>query len=334
MGRGLRFAAVLAVVGSLLVVPGPAAVATVVEWLDPTFGSGGATVVPDEGLGSTMSEPDALGRIYVATKRASGLDDFWRLRRVLPDGSVDPTFSVAEMSAGGSPESENYWIMSVAADVGGTVTVMATTATGVTFYRFTGTGAPDPAYGTNGVLEVPITPEHFFANVVVRPGGGYLAYSSVRAPDTDDNRYVVVAVTDAGALDPSWAPTAPTPGKLELPTVSGTPGDWLVLVARPGGGYVGSTHERGPTVSPDDNRQFLVGLTEAGGLDLTWAASGPTPGVLETEFQVGELRPDGPSVLALGADVLLRLSTTGVPDPTFGPGGRCRSPTGSSSSTT
>ena len=321
----MRLAAVAAIVASLLVVPGPAAVATAADWLDPTFGSGGATVLPGEGLASTMSEPDALGRIYVATATVAPVDIYtWRLRRLLADGSVDPNFSPAVLAS-----TDRLASVIVDPHADGTVTVAANAMGGVSFYRFTGTGAPDTSHGTNGVLTVPLDDFSGLVDLQARPGGGYLALAHGSAHSPSEWRNYLIAVTAAGALDPTWAPTAPVPGVLRYltrPTFT----EAYALAARPGGGYVVSMYSPHDVGDVLDDEHVLLGFSEAGMLDPTWAATGATPGALGIGFRAHALTVDGQSVLASGIRMVsgsqwetkvLRLSGAGVPDPTFGTAG-------------
>ena len=335
--RLLKVAAV-AVATALLALPAPSARATAVEWLDPTFGAGGTAVLVGEGAATAMSEPDMLSRVYVATSTfIPGEGMTWRLRRLTANGSVDPAFGAVLLAEVPPDEDFYYWVHTITPNADGTVTVVAQSAQGILLTQYTSTGQPDPGFGTNGTLTVLPSQHPWLSDVLPRAGGGYLVLGTIDEDIPADpfrlRHHYLVAVTGSGDLDEAFAPSAPTPGVLELLTTTGFYGSVHTVVARPGGGYVVSVNATGYVAEVWTEDYSLMGVSDAGEPDPTFAASEPTPGVLRIDFDAADLITDGTSVVAHGSEtesgpttftdweVLLRISSAGVPDPTFGAGG-------------
>lgn len=153
---------------------------------------------------------DADGRIVAAVMGYSQMGVF----RYLPDGTLDNSYSTdgrAEMPVAYTPFPED---IAGVMDPDGSVTVAGLVGTGpfdpfhMALARFTPTGEPDLAFGTNGLAVHPTvftthgTPDGFEDwSIVRRPGGGYLVgYGAFDG----GNRPRVAAFTDTGALDLSY----------------------------------------------------------------------------------------------------------------------------------
>ena len=281
----------------------PSATATATEWLDPTFGTSGLTTVPGEGsFGSFVSDPDAAGRVFLV----SGTTDFGsepdfifsdalRIRRVLPSGALDASFGAPQFASGSSADNTFVEFNQIFPHPDGSVTLLYFPQGGGHFFlkQYTNAGQLDASFGNGGVydLSFPGTDSAFVSAAIQRPGGGYLlrvaTNSSIPTPAT---HYYVVGVTAQGALDPTWAPGAATPGILE-------PLDqafWnYVLLARSGGGYAISG-EASWFDGASHSAPALIGLTETGELDPAWAVGSPAgAGVLPLDGGgEGGLSPD------------------------------------------
>ena len=262
----------------------PSATATATEWLDPTYGTAGLTTVPGEGLfQSNISDPDAAGRIFLVSGTVdSGTEpDFifsnaLRVRRVLASGALDPGFGAPLFASGTSADNTYVEFSQIFPHADGSVTLVYFPQGGghIFFKQYTNTGQLDASFGSGGVYELS------FAGVdsasvnagIQRPGGGYLLRVGTNSfSPSFESHYYVVAVTAQGALDTTWAPEAATPGILEPPYQASSQ---YVLLARSGGGYAisgaaswfdGTSH----------NASALIGLTETGAVDPTWAAGSP-----------------------------------------------------------
>jgi len=82
--------------------------------------------------------------------------------------------------------------------------------TGVVVNRYTATGAPDTSFGGDGSVVALSSDTYEFPRIVKRTSGGYLIISlNLGTPP-----YRVAALTNSGALDTSWAPSASVPGVL------------------------------------------------------------------------------------------------------------------------
>ena len=317
-GAALACAAgvVVAVVASA-----PPVAANATEWLDPTFGGGtGSAVINGEGLDNFhidgASDPDSDGRFYVLTQSydASGLNETERLRRMLSDGTVDPTFGTVVLNTTGF----NFWTDHVwVDDVADTVTLLTTGPTGVVLSRFTDTGQPDPAFGTAGQLIILAGTEARTDVSVQRPNGGFVveADTSTFVGGVFQRQAHLVGVTADGQLDATWG----VDGVSATLDFNFSP----FLVTRPGGGYLLAA-DFNPG-GGGDPQPTLAGFTETGVLDTSWAASAPNPGMLAIDYFPVKAFSDGPAIVIDGNfedgvhqnSRLTRLTTNGAPDTTF-----------------
>ena len=224
---GQAGAVIAMVLAATVVLPGPAASASIGDWLDTTFGAGGISILPgEEGSfpGGTYAI-DSADRSYVATSDSSSMT---RVRRLTVDGQIDPTF------AGGATVTRAGQPGTVHVDAGGTVTLATIVAPqpGALVSRFTVTGDPDPGFGSGGTVSILDGQPSARAKAILdRPGGGVLVVlAATSAPVVT----YLVALTSTGALDPTWAPGAPQPGVLVVPggaLAAGPDGDQVVVLS-------------------------------------------------------------------------------------------------------
>ena len=334
----------------------PSATATAVEWLDPTFGTSGLTTVPGEGFQWYTSEPDPAGRTYLVsgtfdpgTEPDFIFSNALRVRRVLPNGAIDPDFGAPLFASGSSADHTYVEFRKIFPHPDGSVTLVYGTQGGTDIFlkQYTTTGEPDATFGSGGVAVVsfPGSDSTGVSEAIQRPGGGYLlrVRSSTFTPSFVTH-YYVAGVTAQGTLDTTWAPGAATPGILEPPHQNQSNWDY-VLLARPGGGYAisgqanwfdGASH----------SAPALIGLTETGALDPAWAAGSPVePGVLPIDgggssFGAAQAVLDGSSMVVSGSisDMggpvfvshprLVRVTAAGAVDATFGTDGHVDLPEG------
>ena len=118
---GKAGAVVAMVLAATLFQPTSAASAAGGDWLDGSYGSAGTTILPDELGFYPHYSTDSADRLYVLT----GTFGETRLRRLTPNGAVDPTF------AGGLLTVASPAAYGVHADAGGTVTIAGPNAVGL-----------------------------------------------------------------------------------------------------------------------------------------------------------------------------------------------------------
>jgi len=300
--------------------------------LDTSFG-GGKVVVP-VGAGDDYAYAlavDASGRLLVAGRVAEGLGDF-ALLRLSRDGTVDTTFGtggkVTTDFAGGA---DTAYAVAVQPDgkivLAGTATV-AGSGQDFAVARYLDSGAPDLAFGggTGKVTTAFGADSDAAYALLLQPdgkivlGGDSNQGSSTTGVDFALARYgadgtldatfgsggkVVTSVAPNGARDSIYA--------LALQTVAGVP----LLVAAGGEGDF-----------------QLARYTLAGALNPTFGAAGngKIAGLLGSSIGAAravQVAADG-KLLVAGHDnhdfALARLDAAGVPDPTFGTGGRTITP--------
>ena len=303
--------------------------------LDPTYGVGGVRLIDvggiyDSGIGADIQGD---GSVWFATV-AGQTDRRVVVGHVLADGTMDPAFGtagVATLDAGPGFEE----IDAVAYD-GLSFTVSAGGGIGGRFLvaRFTATGQPDAGFGTGGILLGPAGPpaQRILALDAERFSAGRLGVTGIQS--TPDGR----TTTFVGRLLASGAPNPLFSGDgFETVTFLGTgveygtdvrlydsaPGfDQTLVVAQVS------------TADYADGRVALARFTQAGAPDPSWGAGGVvaldfagtadlstsvTLGFNNTLLVAGRAYP---SPGQPGDAAVYRLSAAGVPDPSWGPGGR------------
>lgn len=174
--------------------------------LDPAFGDSGvaATRIGDEATATAVAI-QSDGRIVVL-----GQSDFrWALARYTPTGVLDATFGAGGTVIGANLRS-NLAPRSVLVQPDGRI-LAAGTLDGATedfaVARFTSTGAPDPAFGANGVAVVGsgASRHDVVARAALRIDGSIVvAGHSFEAGSPQAVRYAVARLSAAGAPDPTF----------------------------------------------------------------------------------------------------------------------------------
>ena len=322
--------------------------------LDPTFGTGGFTLVgPSAGLTGIATQVDGAGRAYVSWTDDPNLTGnvLFRITRLTASGAVDPTFG-----SGGTVTHphDQRWVVAPDGHVFlYRIREVPFAASAVDVVRLTDAGQPDPTYGTGGtaVLDLPaISPEGMFLDhdVDVVPGPAGSLVMATRATTIDRaipaSRIVLGRLTAAGAPDPTLGPgglafpvgPASRPTLYEIaPTALAVQPDGAILV--------GGERTRAPYGSALNVIRFLP----SGAPDTTYGFAGvavielvPGPVTTNAGFEhlvwlgvdaagravvVGD-NGDPISVPGDGQRHVVRLTSTGAPDLDFGWLGRSTLP--------
>ena len=304
--------------------------------LDATFGTGGIvrTDVVPAGPGSRFEEvlQQPGGRLVgvgtVSAYSTTGGDI--ALVRYEADGSVDPSFGsggiVVTDVAGRADRA-----VAAAIQTDGRIVVAGSTRAGVSdsdflVLRYDSDGAPDPTFGTGGVVQLDLAGQYEQAfDVLLVPGGRIvLVGSSGTAPGVTvaPRDGVLVALDASGALDPTF-------GIAGVARVTPFLRSGLAKAVRLAGGQImalGSGSNDGIA-----GFQFFARFTAAGALDTTFGggdgiatpAAGPVGFELERAADGGVLNIGSGFVWgffygALGAS---RYDADGTPDSTWGNAG-------------
>jgi uncharacterized delta-60 repeat protein len=184
-------------------------------------------------------------------------------------------------------------------------------------------GDLDPTFGSGGTVSTPIGSSAGFGNgVVVQPDGKILVAGTSLGPTFSD--FAVVRYTPSGGLDGSFG----SGGKVTTSFGSVDDGAFAVALQTDGKIVVAGRSHNG------SNYDFaLARYTSAGALDLSFGSGGkvttPIGSSNETAWGVTIQQSDGKIVAAgeslIGGDndfALVRYTTSGVPDGTFGSAGK------------
>jgi len=302
--------AALAAAPALAQKPGgkkPPAKANVAGQLDPSFGKGGKVTIafPAETEGDVRVKYDlpysyTSGHIEMAPAPGGKtvIAGATKMVRLLANGQRDKSFGGGEVRIP-RPPGRNFVLASVAVDSQGRVLLAGTARqmpsnttpnpllSSATLMRFTASGAPDPSFGSGGMLvtdfglgapkgagdEPYVSSAVGLRSVVVdsqgRPviSGGYVKeFGDCESRSQAISIGFVGRLTDSGALDPSFGDGGlrQVTDLASFPQVGFSPAG--LLAVGNGGGYCGK-HEAGPTLE-------LAGMNGDGVLDPNFGFSG------------------------------------------------------------
>jgi uncharacterized delta-60 repeat protein len=194
---------------------------------------------------------------------------------------------------------------------GGVVALVGTrgpTNSGYVVHARTATGARDAGFGDNGRRTLPITNdiEMTTSGELTRDGRGRIVLAVAKGAAGAWGT-TIVRLTPAGALDTSFG----TGGVVEVPSIAPVNPQHVEVL------------RNGRIVVVDSAR--VIRLTRTGTLDTSFDTDGvlaPVPGLV-ARIGGADVQPDGRIVVASpGSDTmtLVRLTSRGAPDPTFGSG--------------
>lgn len=320
--------------------------ATYAQALDPTFAAGGIAQVPF-GLtveNASLVRTDPQGRVVVV---GNGTPDFTTypllVVRLLPDGSLDPSFGASgrlSLQVGASP-------LTMAIQPDSKIIVGATFSenshgTGTGLLRLNTDGSLDSSFGTGGLVRFTGDTREQIRDLALQPDGAIvcLSYGPQLLQGLAYNSYAVRRYSFTGVLDTSFA----TGGKF---TPAARFGFVPAIALQSDGCIVASGFERVVEVVGDEFAfgpayPFVFRLTGGGQLDTSFGDQGyaylpsdNSGGITHEPVLYG-----APAVSATGRIVvtsynsqdllLFALTPQGAMDSTFGTAGVARLTTGHS----
>jgi uncharacterized delta-60 repeat protein len=185
--------------------------------LDPSFGTGGVTVLasPIGLLGALLIDP--IGRIVVAG--SAGTDAM--IARFDGNGVLDATFGV-----GGTSSIPNAFASALVREPDGHLVVAGWASNGtdddVWLARVDDAGALDPSFGTAGIATAPVSTTDDRAFDLVRQPDGRLvvAGGTSESPPNGVSRHFLVRFGDDGALDATFGTAGVALGANSLGQIS------------------------------------------------------------------------------------------------------------------
>lgn len=312
---------VIAVAASLLSVKLLLAVYAAAGDLDPSFGTGGKLDgVP--GIGMCVIQAD--GKLLAI--RRSPNDNFW-LSRFKVDGSPDSTFGL-----GGQVET-SFGVyaqpMAIALQPDGRIVVAGYkngSGLKIVLARHRTNGSLDLTFSAGGIAEIPHV-NAISQDMALQSDGKIVVAGTVFEgvfpdyPNLPLYRSLLIRLNEDGTLDSSFA----TSGYLTITVWDSQSnpregfdniliqGDGRILASAFGAAFPYSK---------------LVRFFANGQRDLTFGNGGAFTSAISEKHQAHALQPDGKIVIAVKGfgynqyDALVRLSADGIPDNTFGHGGR------------
>ncbi|MGV3661370.1 MAG: choice-of-anchor D domain-containing protein [Prosthecobacter sp.] len=294
---------------------------------DATFGEGGRAIVDLYGYGeianSLVLQPD--GKIIVVGAVSNGSNDDFFAIRLLPDGTLDSTFS-GDGKIGVPIGSGTDVCLDVALQSDGKILLGGYYSNGsnddIAVVRLTAAGVLDTTFDTDGKVTTAIgtATDRAYSVAVQTDGnilvGGYAAMAN--------NDFALVRYSTTGALDTSFG----TGGKVTTAFGTGSDVGWEVAVQADGKIVLGGYANMGAT--GDD---FALARYDTGGvLDATFDGDGRTSshfGTTTDQCYRFDIQPDGKIVTTgiawNGSNydlALARHTAAGAADTTFGTNGR------------
>lgn len=314
--------------------------------LDESFGSGGVSKIPwttqKEAEEPAAVAIDAKGRIVVGGSAVKGnVRGFdFAAARFFSNGVLDPSFGEGGVATLDIPGDGFDLGRDVAVDPQGRVLVAGIavktggleTNSSMTVVRWTGSGAPDPSFGGNGVVKVNATglpigsaaPVVSSGSAIAIDGAGRILVGGSAGTQTRSTP-IVARLREDGSLDPGFGVSGVTPVTL-------SPGS---------AGSVGSLIPSGDEITVAGG--VRVGETEGFGVGRLLASGAPDPAFGEggtvvttragVELFASDLMLDAAGrVIVTGGVVeplvtsasLFRFTPAGALDPTFGSAGMVR----------
>ncbi len=299
--------------------------------LDPTFGSGGKTVVTLAGVTSASSPQLRLlpdGRLLVAATASNGCG----MVRLTPGGALDGAFGTGGQKGSGSFKVAGYDLPIVSNHLAfpadgkllllGSIHQSTVQNFDAALARCEIDGSADTAFGGTGGVATSFgqTFEDFYAAAVQADGK---VVAAGRAGEANSSFFALARYTDKGALDAAFG----TGGKLTTAPGGGNSAAAFAVAIQPDGKIVAAGHANISSA----NRFALARYLPSGTLDASFG----TNGIVTTPFFTGEayaaaiaVLPGGKILVAgLAGDsvtdfALARYTAAGVLDTTFGDGGR------------
>lgn len=302
--------------------------------LDSTFGSGGTVTTP---IGSSSDIASAVvlqsdGKIVAVGYSAKGnFSDYdFALARYTAAGALDSTFGTGGIVTTPIGSADDHaWGAAIQSD--GKIVVAGQSFTSpsesdAVVARYTSDGDLDSAFGTGGIVTTDIGPLDGLSDVAIQPDGKIVGAGFGLIDDNSES--VLVRYTDAGDLDPTFG----TGGIVT--TITEAQDSAIAMALQPDGKIVAA----GTSDNNGDPDFAVARFTSDGVLDTTFG----TDGIATTPIRIWDalgavaVQSDG-KIVASGnsADgdfaydlALVRYTSDGALDSTFGTGGKVTTPVG------
>ena len=305
--------------------------------LDPTFGTGGKVTTP---IGSAQAYGFSValqsdGKIVVAGAAHNGTNFDFALVRYTSAGALDPTFGTGGKVITPIGSSDDNGV-SMALQRDGKIVVAGYSYSGTAHYdfalvRYTSTGALDTTFGTGGKVITPVGSSDDQGRSVAVQSDGKIVVAGYAFNGLAYYDFALVRYTSTGALDTTFG----SGGKV-ITSFIGNSGDYGRSVAVQSDGKIVVA---GYTENATTTDFALVRYTSAGALDPTFGTSGKVTTPVGSARAYGlsvALQINGKIIVAGSANTgsgtdfaLVRYTSAGVLDPTFGTGGKVLTPVGS-----
>ncbi len=329
-----RLTILLAVVALAALLPARSALAAE-GLLDPTFGSGGFTILDEpaltsEYLGDVVVLPD--GKILAGGSRGSS--EGFLLARFNPDGSPDTTFGPEgfrvepDLHHAGDPRAINDLAMLgdgriVAAGLGRGPDPDQFNAFGIA--RYLPSGQLDPGFGDEGLSVLFPEGPGEGTDMDIAPGGKIVVAGE--RINLFHSEVAVLRLTPEGNPDPSFAAVAPVGFRIIKVPGSESAEAEAVRVLGDGSVVVGGGSEQGAFLAKLDSDGEPVASFGTAGFKVQDLGEEPEPSGEITDLAI---QPDGrivvtgsaiPSAGAKSELIVARFTAGGQLDPSFGSGG-------------
>jgi uncharacterized delta-60 repeat protein len=310
--------------------------------LDSSFSGDGKLVISGHSGQASSVTVDAKGRTLLAgwvDPPGGDIRDL-ALERLLPDGSLDPSFSgdgVATLDATGTGGGDVGFAVAVAPSGKIFVAGETTSPEDSVIAAFTDAGVPDTSFGGgDGVFKQDIgsVSTDLLTSIVIDSAGRPVAAGSVG--NAGMRNFLVLRLTTAGVLDTSFGGGD---GHEDLNVNSVASNDFARGIALDS---IGRILVGGDTMLTGGDENFAAArFTKDGVLDTTFSNDLPTPGrvIVLMALQNGTDDDDiAQGIVALPGDkvalageadtgpgldfAVLRLTAAGVPDPAFSGDGK------------
>jgi uncharacterized delta-60 repeat protein len=327
-GRDRRVWALFSVAGLLALAAAPAAQAAAQGVLDSGFGSGGSAVVPVgywAGAGSVAVQSD--GRIVTAGEANVAGQNVIVATRMTSAGRLDPTFGgngvvTVAINGGAGVDSGDALVLQrdgriVIAGSGRDGTYGPLTFAAV---RLTTNGSLDRSFGQTGIVNVPIG-SYSIANAVALQSDGKIVLGGTALDG--HNEFAAARLNPDGSLDTTFGGD----GIATFPSRTG--GAWALDIEADGKPVLaGQADYYNPQIGGAQqfmaarlNRNGTPDTTFGGDGVVTIPVGGTSLGFGLAHTSDGKLLIAGPAYTTTNVNALVKLTSTGAFDTSYGNGG-------------
>jgi uncharacterized delta-60 repeat protein len=225
-------------------------------------------------------------------------------------GHLDPNFGTGGVVTNNAPFTQ---LAGAAIAPNGDIVVAGATGGVATFLRFLPTGAPDPSFGTDGVVSLP-APSSFFLGesfplaIAIQSNGEILATYYAFNNTSTESESVLLRLSTNGKLDTTFGSGGQVPLSFPVPASWGA--SVTEILAQPDGKILVTGNITPPFRNHSAPLTLLARYLSTGALDKTYGTNGISEVVTPIDLPGSLALLSGDGLLALSSDAAVAAQFT------------------------